>query len=685
MIRQLKILGLCSLLFLLSTASFAVGLGDIALRSALNQPLHATIPLTDLAQIPPDALKATLAPEDAFKSVGLIKIPALSALTFDIVGNKGQDLLIDITTSTPITSPVMTFLVTLTWPGGEVTREYTLFLDPATYESPVKKQPQVTASVSGTSSPNAQTYGPTTPQDNLWRIASQHLPNQTITVPQMMWAIFKTNPQAFSSNNMNGLKSGQRLTIPSSTFADRVTDEAAKNEIHLQNTAWQAQTKTTVLPVSNSNFEDENTNQDNTALMERIDTPQSLQTNETDKSINEMQETLNALKNEVQIANEAMLISGQANQSLKEEIKDLKTKINHLNEMARVNKNDIKSLEQLNLDLSTQLAQQKNRSHIGILFFYIILFILFVTAIFFLSKNVAFLSKMKGFLLMLHKTTKSEQVSVVNRSLSYTPETIDSTQKKPEELNEKMTDLREKNVPKSTSMLDIVDEADVYIAYGRYEKAEALIQSTLAVNPLQFELQVKLIEIYITQEKYPAAEEQLRKMQAIDALPVPIQNKIKRLQEECKKNTGLSIAYETEGERSPEVNYIQKTETLESPVSGHPVEERGHTIEFEGAFTSTALASPSDAADLSGEDAMLAALNLNPSEETPLDISVLEKTPPDKSDAENNTQMNIDLAFAYYDMGDLIEAKQLIEHILPVCTDEQKSVIMQLMEKINTA
>jgi FimV-like protein len=61
---------------------------------------------------------------------------------------------------------------------------------------------------------DSQTYGPTTENDHLWYIAQQVRPSRDVSKQQTMVAILKANPDAFISNNVNGLRAGYHLKIP---------------------------------------------------------------------------------------------------------------------------------------------------------------------------------------------------------------------------------------------------------------------------------------------------------------------------------------------------------------------------------------------------------------------------------------------------------------------------------------
>lgn len=90
-------------------------------------------------------------------------------------------------------------------------------------------------------SPTENTYGPIRERDRLWDIATRVRPDPSITRYQTMIALLQANPHAFSvSCNLNSLKTGQILHIPSSSEMQQLSPAQAETEYHRQNSAWKA-------------------------------------------------------------------------------------------------------------------------------------------------------------------------------------------------------------------------------------------------------------------------------------------------------------------------------------------------------------------------------------------------------------------------------------------------------------
>ena len=73
-----------ALVFFLSCEALAIGLGDIRLESALNEPLRAEIELLTATPQELATLSVTLAPGDAFERYGIDRSYLLQDVVFTI-------------------------------------------------------------------------------------------------------------------------------------------------------------------------------------------------------------------------------------------------------------------------------------------------------------------------------------------------------------------------------------------------------------------------------------------------------------------------------------------------------------------------------------------------------------------------------------------------------------------------
>src|SRR5476649_981596 len=128
----------------------ALGLGDITLHSALNQPFSADIALVDAGGLTEGDLSVSLATADEFSRAGVERLFFLNNLKFTPI-LRGNRQMIRVTSSKPVTEPFLNFLVQLNQPNGRLLREYTVLIDPPGSPGivPATDEPTITAPASG--------------------------------------------------------------------------------------------------------------------------------------------------------------------------------------------------------------------------------------------------------------------------------------------------------------------------------------------------------------------------------------------------------------------------------------------------------------------------------------------------------------------------------------------------------
>ena len=255
----------------------ALGLGDVSLQSALNQPLNAEIELLEVRDLSSEELLPRLATPEEFSKAGVERQYFLTDLKFTPVVLPNGKSVIRVTSNKPVREPYLNFLVEVVWPSGRLLREYTLLLDPPLYSpetaavsapalpvataAPVPKPvaapakapiwPTASTPVAPVAS-NASKQAPTAPvaasgkiegdqyktsqRDTLWEIAERVRGGGS--VHQTMLAIQELNPSAFIDGNINRLKSGQVLRIPDATQINARTRSQAITQVAEQNSAW---------------------------------------------------------------------------------------------------------------------------------------------------------------------------------------------------------------------------------------------------------------------------------------------------------------------------------------------------------------------------------------------------------------------------------------------------------------
>ena len=303
-------LSLAVMAALLPSRGYPLGLGELELNSALNQELNAKIEVLSAAQEDAEQLIVKLADRDAFNRAGLDRPHQLQQLKFKVEQIGGTPYVL-VYTKGPVREPYISFLLEIDWPQGHLLREYTLLLDPPIYNdvsssttssesahpfieptdsmqsqsvTPEQQNVQVThnvAQVANTQQPAQNTINATisdssgrsvsyqVPQtsniqntspdqyrvketDTLWSMSNRMRPDSTVSVEQMMMALVRKNPEAFIEQNINGVKRGYILRIPSREEATQITRQDAVMKAREHAALWReySQGATSATPAS---------------------------------------------------------------------------------------------------------------------------------------------------------------------------------------------------------------------------------------------------------------------------------------------------------------------------------------------------------------------------------------------------------------------------------------------------
>ncbi|HHC73772.1 MAG TPA: LysM peptidoglycan-binding domain-containing protein, partial [Thiothrix sp.] len=260
--------------------SYAIGLGDIKPYSELNQPLNANIELLSTQAQEVGQIKVRLASADVFKRIGIERPDYLQSLRFGAKIQNGKPI-ISVTSSQPVNEPFVNFLLEVSWPQGQLLKEYTILLDPPVLmqggnaqnnTASVRAEPKVTGVVNrpaaapieqpsdplnalGKLPPAIGSVGsraivannePAKPKTSKYRVRSgdtlssiaKRIKPRGVTSDQMMLALFRANPNAFRKGNINYLNAGAVLNVPSVSQAQSSTHAEAKRAVRQHYAEW---------------------------------------------------------------------------------------------------------------------------------------------------------------------------------------------------------------------------------------------------------------------------------------------------------------------------------------------------------------------------------------------------------------------------------------------------------------
>lgn len=255
-----------ALMPLVSPTAWSLGLGDIAMRSYLNEPLRAEVNLLDVKNLSADDIRIRLATQEDFDRLGVERAYFLTSIDFEVVVD-GEDSKIVLSTDEPLLEPYLDILIETRWPSGRLLREYTVLVDlpprieplpstaqttePATSVSETREAAAPEAMAESAPVAPARTYTRDTRErpeagsrylvqanDTLWDIASKVRP-EGASVEQTMIATVEMNSRAFTGGNINGLKAGYVLELP--TESEILNSRSQANDMVAQhNSDWRA-------------------------------------------------------------------------------------------------------------------------------------------------------------------------------------------------------------------------------------------------------------------------------------------------------------------------------------------------------------------------------------------------------------------------------------------------------------
>jgi pilus assembly protein FimV len=249
--------------------AMALGLGELTVQSYLNEPLVAKVDLLETGELDSEQVRIRLASREDFSRAGVERAYFLTSLKFDVQLTEDGSGVLHISSDKPVREPYLDFVVEARWPSGRLLREYTILLDPPVFSgpdsgitarastanrptSPVTSTPTTTESQPQYSQPAPErTYGAGAldePQagseylvkrsETLWSIASRSRP-EGATVQQAMLDIKRLNPEAFIGGNINQLKAGYVLRLPTAAELSDIGYEEAVAVVAEQEQRWQ--------------------------------------------------------------------------------------------------------------------------------------------------------------------------------------------------------------------------------------------------------------------------------------------------------------------------------------------------------------------------------------------------------------------------------------------------------------
>ncbi len=553
--------------------ALGLGLGEIQLKSTINEPLKAEIKLLQVRDLEQDEIFITLAPKEEFQRAGVDRNFFLQELRFEVDLDGAGGPVVRVSTRNPVKEPYLNFLLETQWPSGRLLREYTLLMDLPVFDStsqagavqgaqtvdaaPARSEakPRRTVSDSSrTSSRNAgftgDSYGPVRASDTLWDIALKVRPSRQTSVQQTMLAIQRLNPEAFINNNINLLRRGQVLRVPTQDDIYEVDPRQAVNEVAYQNSKWSdsGETGATLQSSRSSGAMDSEVSAGKGRLS--LAAPGQQEELSSAKGSGDNVGTPQATETQLTAALEELDRTQRENKDLSERIVQLEQQIQTMERLVTVSNEEVAALEQsirdrkegletaegISADDSAGATADLDSSEVGTdtavsnavessdassekpsaktvvsrppqepsLLDTIMDNILYVGA--------AVLALIAAVVYMLRRRKEDEESDdfeeedlIIDDELADDEDVpaenglIEDESDEGDEIVEDLDDTEDEHSqeePTESLTGDAAGEADIYIAYGKYDQAEALLLNALESEPNNTGLTLKLLEVY---------------------------------------------------------------------------------------------------------------------------------------------------------------------------------------------
>lgn len=268
-------------------SAWSLTVGGMRVQSVLGEPLRAQLSLGELTPEEFSSITAGFAPATVYAAAGIVANPVLSNVQISIDKSIASNVVLNITSNTPMSEPFLDMLLEIKWASGKVVRDYTLLFASAEQNAPLVSTDQVVVgspSVSDLSAPldavassgvavgtvvdaaptpitPTQAAQPVPPAaveeakapankrlrvkrgDTAAALAQANLPSG-VSLDQMLQAMLRANPNAFVNNNVNRLKAGVDLTLPDEQEAQSIDAGQARRLVVAQSRDFNAYRRT---------------------------------------------------------------------------------------------------------------------------------------------------------------------------------------------------------------------------------------------------------------------------------------------------------------------------------------------------------------------------------------------------------------------------------------------------------
>ncbi|MGJ7542735.1 FimV/HubP family polar landmark protein [Variovorax sp. LT1R16] len=253
----------------------ALSLGRITVQSALGEPLRAEIDVAEINASEAEGLRVNVGSPEAFRTAGVPYNAALSEVRSTLQRRADGRYVVRLSSNRSVSDPFIDLVIEASWGSGRITREYTVLLDPPSSRPPAaataiaptpaqiappaapplsvappaRPRPATAAVAAPPPVPTAPSEPPTARAaaavggssgqvtvhtgDTASKIAGAYKPAE-VSLDQMLVALLRANPNAFIDGNVNRVRAGAVLDLPSAAQATATPAAEARRTVIAQ-------------------------------------------------------------------------------------------------------------------------------------------------------------------------------------------------------------------------------------------------------------------------------------------------------------------------------------------------------------------------------------------------------------------------------------------------------------------
>ena len=206
----------------------ALTLSKPVVKSSEGEALQVEIDISNLSETEEANFQASLASQEAYQAAK-IEAPGSNGVPADIqvelLRRPKGGYYLKVSSKQGVNTNFVDLLIDFRWATGRLLRDISVSLDAGGSKNASKFNGL--ASMANSDKVRVQ-RGETASE-----IAVRNMPNG-VSLDQMLLAMLRSNPEAFVDSNVNRLKSGSLLTVPTAQQAKSVSREEARKEIQIQ-------------------------------------------------------------------------------------------------------------------------------------------------------------------------------------------------------------------------------------------------------------------------------------------------------------------------------------------------------------------------------------------------------------------------------------------------------------------